>query len=106
MNVTNHKYIESYWVEELPNGVIHLLINCTQKEIYFHAYSEHTFLICGTEEEFEDFNLDLVFDVPEMIDFTKDTLYIQTTTKNKEQLSFYYIPYQKEWIKQRKFLVK
>ena len=37
------KYVESYWAEELPNGVIHLLINCTQKEIYYHAYTDTSF---------------------------------------------------------------
>lgn len=36
-----NKYVTNYWVEELPNGVIHLLINCTQKEIYYQRINNY-----------------------------------------------------------------
>lgn len=95
-----NRYVESYYINELPNGVIHLLINCTQREIYYHAYNDNTFLIAGTEEEYEEGQYN--FEIEEFLDRTKAFLYIQTSMKEKEQLNFYYIPYQREWIKQIK----
>lgn len=102
------KYVENYWVEELPNGVIHLLINLTQPEIYFHSYSDYNFLIAGTEEEYDNSGPECVLTVEVFLPEIKDGLYITTSAHNKDQLSFYYIPYKREWIKTRseRFLIK
>lgn len=100
-----HKYIESCWVEELPNGVIHLLINCTQREIYYHSMNDTMYLIAGTEEEFHRGDTEFVFELPKFLPEDKAWLYIQTHMKEKEQISFYWIPYEKEWVENRKFLI-
>lgn len=101
------KYVESYWAEELPNGVIHLLINCTQREIYYHAFSDTTFLIAGTEEEYEDWsgnNVTLTID--DFLPQNKDIIYIRTSVKEKDQLSFYWIPFERGKRKNRKILLE
>lgn len=100
------KYVENWWVEELPNGVMHLLINCTQREIYFHASSDYEFLIAGTEEEYYNFESDCVLSVSSFLPAEKAWMWLQTSMKNKDQLSYYYIPYQREWTKNRKVMAK
>ena len=106
MKVTDHPYVDSYWVEELPNGVIHLLINCKQKEIYYHAYSDNDYFICGTPEEYDDADSRFILPIGNFL--LKDTTYqyIQTSMKVKDQISYYYIPYQKDWIKNKKFIIE
>lgn len=97
------KYVENWWVEELPNGVIHLLINCTERGVYFHAMSDYEFLIAGTEEEamdsFKECSLSLEPFLPE-----GTWLWLQTVMLEKDQLSFYYIPYERGWNRNRKII--
>ena len=99
------KYVENWWVEELPNGVIHLLLNCTQREIYFHAYDDYNFIIAGSESELENFDKDCNLSVESFLPENGTWIWIQTSAKEKEQLSFYYIPFRKEWAKNRKILI-
>ena len=105
MLLENHKYVESYFIEELPNGVIHLLFDCNQRELYYHSYSDNEFLICGTEDEYESGDSNLVITLDSFLPKDK-YMFIETSIKNKEQISFYFIPYEKEWIKNRKFIVE
>lgn len=100
------RYVESYWAEELPNGVIHLLINCSQREIHYHAFSDTTYLIAGTEEEYENWSGDnLILSIDDFLPKNKDVTYIMTSMKEKEQLSFYWIPYEKDFRKKSKELL-
>lgn len=90
------KYIESYWVEKLPNGVIHLLINTTQREIYFHSFSDEQFLIAGTKEECDNWDESVLLNTEKFLPNTPDTTYVLSQMKEKDQVSFYWIPYNKE----------
>lgn len=100
------KYIESYWVEELPNGVIHLLINCTQREIYFHAFNDNMFIIAGTEKEYENWGSgDLVLTTDEFIKNKKNVIYVMSSAKEKDQLSFYWIPFERGVKREKKILL-
>lgn len=96
------KYVESYWIEELPNGVIHLLINLTQREIYYHQPSENCYLIAGTQKEYDDFDGDCVLSIEDFLPHIGYGHYIPTSIHEKDQLSFYFIPHKREWIKTRK----
>lgn len=101
------KYVESYWVEELPNGVIHLLINCTQKEIYYHSFSANWFVIAGTEEEYDNWKEnDVILNTESFLPQNKDITYIMTFSKEKDQLSFYWIPFERGKRKDRKILLE
>jgi len=106
MKIENHKYVESYWVEELPNGVIHLLINCKQREIYFHQFNDYEILVCGAKEEYDNWTFENVLKTEQFLDKNKTWMYLRTEMKEDEQLSFYYIPYQKDWYRNRKYLIK
>lgn len=93
------KYIESYWAEELPNGVIHLLINCSQREIYFHAYSDISFLIAGSEEEYENGgwgDSECILELDPFVPENKNITYIRSGMKEKDQISFFWIPFDRK----------
>lgn len=87
------KYVDNWWIELLPNGVYHLLINCTQKEIYYHSFNKFSFLISGTEEEYANWNEDVILNIEEFLPKIDMGVYVMTDTKNKSQVSFYYIPH-------------
>lgn len=99
------KYVESYWVEELPNGVIHLLINCSQREIYFHSFTAEWFLICGTQEEYDNMEQDCYLRTDKFLPDNKDVIYIMSSMKEKDQLSFFWIPFDRGKFKNRKILI-
>lgn len=90
------KYVDNYWAEELPNGVIHLLINCKTRELYFHAFSDTEYLIAGTEEEFDNWgDRSCILTVPKFLPENENIGYIRTLCKEKDQLSYYFIPYER-----------
>jgi len=103
------KYVENYWVEELPNGVIHLLVNCTQREIYFHAYNDISFLITGSELEYENGgwgDSECILELDPFIPENKDVIYIRSTMKEKDQLNFFWIPFERRGKRDRKILLE
>lgn len=106
MKVNNHPYIESYSIEELPNGVIQLVINCTQKEIYYHQYNDIKYLICGKKEEYDNVDENCIFDISRFLQREVALTYIRCDNLEKDQLSFYFIPFKFEWIKNRKFIIE
>lgn len=112
MKVDNHPYVESYWVEELPNGVIHLLINCKDRGFDYWMLNDYQIVIAKNEDEMHG-DISMGYDrlkltIPEFLPYDSDDLmYIVSVSIEDEQLSFYYIPYyKKEWIKNRKFIIK
>jgi len=100
------KYVESYWAEELPNRVIHLLINCTQREIYFHAFRDNEFLVCGTQEEYDNMEQDCYLKTEKFLPENKDVIYIMSSMKEKDQLSFFWIPFDRTFKRKKKILIQ
>jgi hypothetical protein len=98
------KYIESYWVEELPSGVIKMVINCSQREIWYHQQNDYKFIIAGSEEEFDNWDSSVIFDVESFLPVI-DGIYYKTSMKEKDQLYFFYIPYLYEWRRESKYLL-
>jgi len=99
------KYVESYWAEELPNGVIHLLINCTQREIYYHAFMDNEFLIAGTKKEYDKWTSEFILKTEKFLPNNKDVIYNMSSMKEKDQLSFFWIPFERGKFKNRKILI-
>ena len=95
------KHVESWWVEELPNGVFHLLINTTERWMYFERMLDTHYRISKNEKE--DFE-DLI--IPEFLPKEKNKRYIPCELQNKDQISFYWIPYDRDSIKTRKIILK
>ena len=83
------KYVESYWAEELPNGVIHLLINITERWLQHHAYSNRHFLISKSLDDWQD---DEILNIEEFVPELDGGIYIKTSVVEKDQISFYFIP--------------
>jgi len=104
MNVTNHPIVESYWIEELPNGVIHLLINVKERGIYCHQFNDNEYLIL--EDYSEDYTKDDILTIPDFLDKTKAFMYISSSYIEKDQINYYFIPHQREWVKNRKFIIE
>lgn len=100
-----NKYITGYWIELLPNGVYHLCVNCSQKEIYYHAFNDNSFLITGTEEEYENYDSSHVLEIEEFLPKIKG-VYLRSDSKNKDQISFFWIPFKREWIGKEKIILK
>jgi hypothetical protein len=104
MKVENHPYVESYWVEELPNGVFHLLINCIDPDYDYWLINDHCYYIFKDEEELyhqggrNNHTLDIPNFIPyssiEDIEDEQGIIYVQSVHRNDEQLSIYFIPHQ------------
>lgn len=91
------KIVESWWVEELPNGVFYLSINTSERWMSYEEFSNYKIRIYS-EEGF--FDLELEEFLPKI-----DGLYIRTSMQNKDQISIYYIPYEREFIKNKKIIL-
>lgn len=88
------KYVESYWAEELPNGVIHLLINTSERWLAYQVLNDISFLITSTEEEAENWgDPTCILEVPEFLSNIEEGMYIRTSMQEKDQISIYWIPY-------------
>lgn len=90
------KNVESYWVEYCDSGIIHLLFNTKERWMYFHQYSDHSYKIGGMIGDNEDYNTwkELMCEIPnDKLVFAEEKIYISTVIQNKDQISFYFIPF-------------
>lgn len=100
--------VESWWIEELPNGVFHLLINTKIRWVKYHQISDEMYEIGSendeeTQEEFES----RVLEIPEFLPKIENGVYLTSSQQNKDQISFYWMPYPFEWSKrENKILFK
>ena len=91
----NSKYVTSWGVYKLPNGIYQLIFNTTEKWIQYHRYSatEYLFWIDGKED---------VQEIPEFLPNVEGISYQIADSQNKDQITFYFIPFRKNWLKQGK----
>lgn len=100
--MTNSKYVTDWWLELLPNGVYHLLMNTTERGLQYRNFSQdgdlQGFIVCQ-DEDTEDLN-DIVQEVPlEFLNKRDKITYLEAASHNKDQISFFFIPYKHEWIR-------
>lgn len=83
--------VESYWIEKYDSGIIHLLINTVNKWVNYHRSSNTTYEIGfnNAEDDFPGYQLD----IPELEEILKKGSYLPTEFQEKDQISFYFIPY-------------
>ena len=86
----------------LPNGIFHLLINTKDKWMDFYAYNDTEFLIGEDVEDIEELKLRMLY-IPKFL--PKNIRFIQTEMQDKDQISFYWIPYTKDYIKNRNIIL-
>jgi hypothetical protein len=92
------KYIESTWVKLLPNGVYQLCFNTTERWLNYHNYNDHEFSFGQNEDED---NHDVTYhQITEFLPRdNNDIIWLTSSNQNKDQITFYYIPFDKNWIK-------
>lgn len=112
----NSKHISDYWVERLPNGIIHLLFNTHERWIGFHAYNDSEYKF-WSEIDWEGAPLDAdVQKIEGMEEIlaplrkgsfrSEGAVIIRAVQQEKDQISFYFIPHEKEWIKNREIILE
>ena len=90
------EYVENYWIEYCDSGIIHLLFNTTERWIDFHCMNNHTYRIGPDTSESEDFEVyrKRLIDIPkDKLVFESSKFYVTSVSQNKDQLSFYFIPF-------------
>jgi hypothetical protein len=88
------KYVESFFIQKFASGIYLLLINTTERWMYYHRFSTNTYQI-GGDELGDWLKEDLLMEVPEGI--LPDTHHMVTVSQEKDQISFYFIPYNLVW---------
>lgn len=93
--------IESWFVELLPNGVYHLLFNCKERWMSYHSYNDGTFIFGEDDIDSDEEREKKIQEIPDFLPKIESGHYIQTSLQEKEQISFYFIPYYSSWIKNK-----
>lgn len=96
------KYVESYWIEEMPNGVFHLLINTSERWVYFQIADKYTINIWRDESELWDAT-DIELKVKEFLPKIEG-VFVASSYQEKDQIGVYYIPHLRENLKNRKYI--
>jgi len=94
----NSKYITSWGVYKLPNGIYQLIFNTTKKWIKYHRYNNTTYSFDAHYHE----DLQDVQEVSEFLPNVGGISYQIADSQNKDQITFYFIPFRKNWLKQGK----
>lgn len=102
---TKAKHVTDWWVEQLPNGIFHLLINTDERWINFHAYNDEMYIIGDKEGDSPEVSIEKTLILPKFLPEIKKGLYLCTVMQNKDQISFYYIPYYYEWVNQKNIII-
>jgi len=74
--------VQSHFVKKHPSGIIQLIINTIDRWVDFHAYNDFEFEIDGEKFSAEDPLLQNL------------SMFVQTVQQNKDQIVFYYIPFE------------
>ena len=87
------KYVSSYYIEKLPNGIIHLLINTTEKGMYYHEYMLGEYFI-EREDDNPATSNERVLKIP-VEDFQMGDVKYHCSLRLQvgDQISFYYLPF-------------
>lgn len=92
----NSKYITSWGVYKLPNGIYQLIFNTTEKWIAYHRYNNTEYDFGGDELS------ENIVQIPEFLPNVGGISYQIASSQEKDQITFYFIPFRKNWLKQGK----
>ncbi len=97
------KYIESWNIQLLPNGVYELLFNTTEKWMSYYRMSDGLYVFGdGEVDEPTEMYLSRIQEIPEFLPKLERGMYVVSHTQNKDQIMFFYIPFPFEWLKEGK----
>lgn len=99
----NSKYVTSWNVHLLPNGIYELIFNTTEKWITYHRMNDRLYIFGDDvpDEEQQDYE-SRIQDVPEFLPNIKDVMWMNSHSQNKDQVIYYFIPFKKSWLKEGK----
>ena len=89
------KYVSSYYIEKLPNGIIHLLINTTERWMNYHEYTLGEYLVEPYEEAGDSVTVvERILKIP-VEDFQMGDVKYHCSLRLQlgDQISFYYLPF-------------
>lgn len=92
----NSKYVTSWGVYKLPNGIYQLIFNTTEKWIAYHRYNNTEYDFGGDELS------ENIVQIPEFLPNVEGISYQISSSQEKDQITFYFIPFRKNWVKQGK----
>jgi hypothetical protein len=99
----NSKYVTSWNVQLLPNGVYELIFNTTERWISYYRMNDSLYVV-GEEEIDESTEMfqSRVQNIPEFLPKMKNVMWMNSHTQEKDQIIFYFIPFQTNWLKEGK----
>lgn len=85
--VIDNDVVKKYSYCKYDSGIYHLLINTTERWVYYHRYSndEYAIGLVGDDDAY-------VLNIPELEDLIPN-YYLPTHIQEKDDISFYWIPY-------------
>ena len=84
----NHKYVEDYFVEKYDSGIYMICFNTHERNQYAFATSDELYLF--SDDDDENFDVCMV-EVEQFL--PQDKSFICSKSVDKDQVSFYYIPF-------------
>lgn len=84
----NHKYVDDYAIEKYDTGIYAIIFNTHERYQYCFATSDEVYLFSDDDDEPTDI---CTVEVEEFL--PKDKLYTHGKNVNKNQIIFYYIPF-------------
>ena len=81
------QHINSYFIEKYQSDIVHLLFNTKDRWMPYHQLSDHWYHIGESCRE------NFVEIAKEDLPLDKENHYLKVETQEKDQISFYWIPY-------------
>lgn len=102
----NSKNVTSWFLTQTPDGIFHLTFNTVEKWMSYHQYNDTTYIFGheedifdNEEEEFADWT-QCQQEIPEFLPDIENGTYLRAVSQNKDQVTFFFIPYYHKWIKE------
>jgi len=88
------KFVESWWVELLPNGIYHLLINTTDRWMEYHAYCDTLYVFGSLDNLTPEEHYEQMLELPKFLP-DDGKIYLPAVLQEKDQISWFFIPFEK-----------
>ena len=85
------KYVEDYFIEEYECGMFSITFNLTDRWMKYHQFCDNQYIFGSEEGENQEEFESKIQDIEEFL--PKDKSYLPTVIQNKEQIQWYFIPY-------------
>lgn len=99
----NSKYVISWNVQLLPNGIYELIFNTTERWVEYHRMNDRLYIFGeDVPDETQEYYESRMQEIPEFLPHSNEVMYVVSSSQDKEQIIFYFIPFEKSWLKKEK----